>query len=68
MDDLQRPTKVRRIPTLLIHDELAALLAQMSGVESLMGKLLYGYGMPGSKHGEEVCAVPWDRSHLRKAG
>lgn len=45
MDDLQRPTKVRRIPTVLTQDEVAGLLAQLSGVESLLGKLLYGTGM-----------------------
>ncbi len=45
MDDLQRPTKVRRIPTVLTHDEVVGLLAQLSGVESLLGKLLYGTGM-----------------------
>ncbi len=45
IDDLQRPTRVSRIPTVLTQDEVVGLLAQLSGVESLLGKLLYGKGM-----------------------
>lgn len=45
MDELQRPAKVRQIPAVLTHDEVAGLLAQLRGDEALLGRLLYGTGL-----------------------
>jgi integron integrase len=45
LDDVQRPTRPRRIPSVLTVAEVAALLRAMTGVELLLGKLLYGTGM-----------------------
>jgi integron integrase len=45
LDDMQRPTRPRRIPSVLTMAEVAALLGAMTGVELLLGKLLYGTGM-----------------------
>jgi integron integrase len=45
MQDLQRPSRARRIPTVLGQEEVAALLAGMDGVLLVLGRLLYGTGM-----------------------
>jgi site-specific recombinase XerD len=45
LDDVQRPTRPRRIPSVLTVAEVAALLGAMTGVEMLLAKLLYGTGM-----------------------
>lgn len=45
LDDVQRPTRPRRIPSVLTVTEVAALLGAMTGVELLQAKLLYGAGM-----------------------
>ena len=45
LDDVQRPTRPRRIPSVLTATEVAALLDAMTGVELLLAKLLYGTGM-----------------------
>lgn len=45
LQDLQRPSRGRRIPTVLGQDEVAALLAAMDGVMQLVARLLYGTGM-----------------------
>ena len=45
LDDVQRPTRPRRIPSVLAVAEVAALLGAMTGVELLLAKLLYGTGM-----------------------
>lgn len=45
LDDVQRPTKPRRIPSVLTVAEVVALLGVMTGVELLLAKLLYGTGM-----------------------
>ena len=45
LDDIQRPTRPRRIPSVLTVAEVAALLGAMTGVELLLAKLLYGTGM-----------------------
>ena len=45
LDDVQRPTRPRRIPSVLTVAEVAALLGAMTGVELLLAKLLYGTGM-----------------------
>lgn len=41
----RRPTKPRRIPTVLSTAEVAGLLAQMSGMKALMARLMYGSGL-----------------------
>ena len=45
LTDLNRPTQVRRIPSVLTKDEVAGLLAAMDGVTALLARLLYGTGM-----------------------
>jgi integron integrase len=45
MDGIRRAKKPERLPTVLTRDEVAMLLAQMSGVTWLMAGLLYGAGL-----------------------
>ena len=45
LNELQRPTRPRRIPCVLTVAEVTALLGAMTGVEMLLAKLLYGSGM-----------------------
>lgn len=45
LNGINRPTKKRRIPSVLIKDEVARLLAQMDGQTALIARLLYGIGM-----------------------
>jgi integron integrase len=45
MDNIRRAKKPQRLPTVLTRDEVAGLLAQMSGVTWLMAGLLYGAGL-----------------------
>ena len=42
LDDVQRPTRPRRIASVLTSTEVAALFGAMTGVELLLAKLLYG--------------------------
>ncbi len=43
--DLQRPSRARRIPTVLTREEVAAVLAGMDGTIAPVAHLLYGTGM-----------------------
>ena len=45
LTDINRPTQVRRIPSVLTKDEVTRLLAAMDGVTALLARLLYGTGM-----------------------
>ena len=45
LTNINRPTQVRRIPSVLTKDEVAGLLAAMDGVTALLARLLYGTGM-----------------------
>lgn len=45
LNDLQRPTNARRIPTVLTRQEAGALLAAMEGTIAVVARLLYGTGM-----------------------
>lgn len=45
LQDLQRPTRPRRIPSVLTQPEVGALLGALEGDVALLGKLLYGTGM-----------------------
>ncbi len=45
LNNINRPTQAKRIPSVLTKDEVAGLLAQLEGVEGLLGRLLYGTGM-----------------------
>jgi integron integrase len=45
MADLQRPSGLRRIPTVLTRDEVKALLDNLVGEVALISRLLYGTGM-----------------------
>ena len=45
LNDVNRPTQKRRIPSVLTKDEVAGLLAHMDGPAALMARLLYGTGM-----------------------
>ena len=45
LTDINRPTQVRRIPSVLTKEEVAGLLAAMDGVTALLARLLYGTGM-----------------------
>lgn len=43
--DINRPTRTRRIPSVLTKEEVAGLLATMDGVMALLTRLLDGTGM-----------------------
>ena len=45
LTNINRPTQVRRIPSVLTKDKVANLLAAMDGVTALLARLLYGTGM-----------------------
>ena len=45
MDELPRPTRAPRRPTVLTANEVASVFAHMQGVHALMAKLMYGTGM-----------------------
>lgn len=45
MQELGRPTPQKRLPVVLTHGEVEAVLLKMSGVSALLGQLLYGTGM-----------------------
>ena len=45
LNDVNRPTQKRRIPSVLTKDEVAGLLAHMERSTALMARLLYGTGM-----------------------
>ncbi len=45
LKDVQRPTRSRRIPTVLTPAEVANLLSRMEGEVGLAARLLYGTGM-----------------------
>src|SRR5690606_11654591 len=45
MQELQRPTRPPRIPSVLTTDEVASLLSRIDGVPGLLARLLYGTGM-----------------------
>lgn len=45
MEELPRPTRPPKVPTVLTPDEVAAVLSRLQGVYSLIACLLYGTGM-----------------------
>ena len=45
LDELTRPTRPKRIPSVLTTAEVSALLGALDGELALLGKLLYGTGM-----------------------
>lgn len=45
LDNVVRPKKPRRLPTVLNRDEVMRVLALMDGRHGLMARLLYGSGM-----------------------
>lgn len=45
LNDINRPTQKRRIPSVLTKDEVAGVLANMDGPTALLARLLYGTGM-----------------------
>jgi integrase len=45
LNDINRPTNKRRIPSVLTKDEVAGVLAHMDGPTALLARLLYGTGM-----------------------
>ena len=45
LTEVQRPTRPRRIPSVLTKAEVASLLGAMDGTMALLAKLLYGTGM-----------------------
>ncbi len=45
LSEVQRPSRPRRIPSVLTQAEVAALLGVMDGEMALLGSLLYGTGM-----------------------
>jgi len=45
LDNINRPTNPKRIPSVLTKDEVAAILVAMDGVTGLIARLLYGTGM-----------------------
>ncbi len=45
LDNVNRPTQKRRIPSVLTKDEVAGLLAHTDGPAALVARLLYGTGM-----------------------
>lgn len=45
LQDVQRPTRPRRLPTVLTREEVGRVLGKMSGDIGLVARLLYGTGM-----------------------
>jgi integrase len=45
MSEIGRPVPQRRIPVVLTHGEVRAVLARLDGVSGLLARLLYGSGM-----------------------
>jgi len=45
LDEVRRAKKAKRLPTVLTHAEVRALLAHVEGTHGLMARLLYGTGM-----------------------
>ena len=45
MEALGRPVPRKRLPVVLTHAEVQAVLSRLEGVSSLLGRLLYGTGM-----------------------
>jgi site-specific recombinase XerD len=45
MQQLERPTTPKRIPTVLTSGEIVRLLGAMEGTTALVARLLYGTGM-----------------------
>ncbi len=45
LDQLSRPKKLTRLPTVLSKNEITLLFAHLSGIHLFMAKLLYGTGM-----------------------
>lgn len=45
LTDMERPTRARRIPSVLTKTEVSALLGAIDGEMALLAKLLYGTGM-----------------------
>jgi integron integrase len=45
LTDVQRPSRPRRIPSVLTREEVGALLSRMEGEVGLIARLLYGTGM-----------------------
>lgn len=45
LQDVQRPSRPRRLPTVLTREEVARLLSRMEGEIGLVARLLYGTGM-----------------------
>lgn len=45
MDDVYRPSRPPRLPTVLTQWEVSAVLAEMKGTHALMARLMYGTGM-----------------------
>src|SRR5688572_1246449 len=40
-----RPTKPKRVPTVLSRDEAKKVIANMDGIYKLMGQIIYGSGL-----------------------
>lgn len=45
LEELNRPTKPKRLPVALTHQEVQSVFEHLSGIHLLMAKLLYGTGM-----------------------
>ena len=45
LDNINRPTNPKRIPSVLTKDEVAGVLAALDGQMGLIARLLYGTGM-----------------------
>ncbi len=45
LNDIHRPSRPPRIPSVLTQDDVAGVLAHMEGVTALLARLLYGTGM-----------------------
>ena len=45
LDDVYRPNRPPRLPTVLTEWEVSAVFAEMDGVHALMARLMYGTGM-----------------------
>jgi site-specific recombinase XerD len=44
LNDINRPTQKRRVPSVLTEDEISGVLANMEGQTALLARLLYGTG------------------------
>ena len=62
LNNIGRPQKTKRIPSVLTKDEVAGLLTHMDGIPAMLAKLPYGTGIR-QREGVRLCAEDVDFDH-----